>query len=183
MVEELLEKIPPEKRWEITSKIISALWVIRGEKIIAPILGKGEGILSPIWGAEKWQEIHIKIFGDGGKLLFKMFKEMFNIPAENAIDAHNLVTVTAKLMNGPEQEAELVEGTPERAVGRVTRCVWMERYKECKVDPAFIPCVHGDQAWGEEGLKAVNPKLTYKVIKAMPLGDPYCEHVYELKDE
>jgi len=45
---------------------MSALWVIRGEKIIAPILGKGEGILSPIWGAEKWQEIHIKIFGDGG---------------------------------------------------------------------------------------------------------------------
>jgi hypothetical protein len=47
-LEELLEKIPPGKRWEITSKIISALWVIRGEKIIAPLLGKGEGIISPI---------------------------------------------------------------------------------------------------------------------------------------
>ena len=72
---------------------MSALWVIRGEKIIAPLLGKGEGILSPIWGAEKWQEIHIKIFGDGGKLLFQMFTEMFNIPIENAIDAAKLSMV------------------------------------------------------------------------------------------
>lgn len=183
MAAELLKKIPAEKRWEITAKILSAFMVLRGEESVAPLLGKGEGITSPIWGAEKWQEIHIKIFGDGGKHLFPMFKEMFNMPVENAIDADNLVGVAATLMNGPEMEDEIVEATPERVVSRVTKCVWMERYKECEIDFAFIPCVQGDQAWGEEGLKAVNPKITYKITKAMPLGDPYCEMVCEFKEE
>jgi hypothetical protein len=183
MAEELLEKIPPERRWEITSKILSRFMVLRGEESVAPLLGKGEGIISPIWGAEKWQEIHIKVFGDGGKHLFPMFKEMFNLPVENAIDADNLVTVVATLMNGPENTPEVVEATPERVVGRIIKCTWMERYKECDIDRAFIPCVHGDQAWGEEGLKAVNPKISYKITKAMPLGDPYCESIVEFKEE
>jgi hypothetical protein len=86
-------------------------------------------------------------------------------------------------MNGPEMESKTVEATPERCVWRVTKCTWMERYKECEVDPAFIPCVHGDQAWGDEGLKAVNPKLTYTITKAMPRGDPYCEGIIEFKEE
>jgi hypothetical protein len=53
MAEELLNKIPFEKRWEINAKVMSTLFVIRGEKIVAPALGKGEGIISHIWGAEK----------------------------------------------------------------------------------------------------------------------------------
>ena len=59
----------------------------------------------------------------------------------------------------------------------------MERYNEFEVDPALSTCPPGDQAWGDEGFKAVNPKLTYKVTKAVPWGDPYCEFVYEFKEE
>ena len=95
MAEELLEKIPPKKCWEITSKILWRFTILRGDKIIANILGKGEGIIAPVMGAEKWKEINEKIYGDGSKLLFPMFKEMFNIPVKNAIDAENLVDVVA----------------------------------------------------------------------------------------
>ena len=78
---------------------------------------------------------------------------------------------------------ETIEATPERAVWKVTKCEWWERYKEFEVDPELSPCAPTDQAWGEAGLKAVNPKLTYKITKAMPWGDPYCECVIELKEE
>jgi len=70
MVEELLKKIPAERCWEITTKILTSLYVIRGEKIVAPELGKEEGFISPVRGLEKWEEIHVKIFGDGAKLMF-----------------------------------------------------------------------------------------------------------------
>jgi hypothetical protein len=39
-IEELLEKIPPEKCWAITAKILFTLTVLRGEKFLIPILGK-----------------------------------------------------------------------------------------------------------------------------------------------
>jgi hypothetical protein len=182
-IEELLEKIPPEKRWEITSKILSSIVVMRGEKIIAPALGKGKGITSPIWGAEKWTEINVKIFGDTGKITFPWIKETFNIPVEDAIEAAKLETVVATLLLGPEQENEYPEATPERVVLRITRCTWMERYKEFEVDPAYIPCFHGCQAWCEEGHKAINPKITFKRTKSMPRGDPYCEGIIEFEEE
>ena len=47
-ITELLEKIPAEKRWEITVKILTSLIVMRGDKIIAPLLGTAKDIISPL---------------------------------------------------------------------------------------------------------------------------------------
>ena len=58
MAEELLEKIPVEKRWSITAKTLWRFIVLRGDKIIAPLLGMGKGIISPLWSKEKWYEIN-----------------------------------------------------------------------------------------------------------------------------
>jgi len=183
MAEKLLEKIPAEKRWEITSKILSSILVLQGEKIIAPELGKGEGITSPVLGIEKWKEINIKIFGEYEKYMFPMIRDMFNIPVGNANEVGDLAYVVGDLEMGPEGEGYYVERTPEREVYRVTKCTWWERYKEFKVDTALIPCGAGHQLWGEEGCKSVNPKVTFKLTKAMPWGDPYCEEVYELNEK
>jgi hypothetical protein len=180
---ELLERIPIERCWELTSKILSAFFVIRGEKIIAPVMGKGEGIISHIWGAERWADINVKIFSDGGKQLIPWVKKMFNIPVEDAIGAAKLIIVAATLLCGPELEFEIVEETPERVVVRWHKCVWTERYKEFEVDPAFIPCPKGHKVMWNEGLKLIDPKLSDKLTKAMPWGDPYCEDVYEFKCE
>ena len=182
-MKKLLEKIPPEKRWAITAKILSGLQVLRGEKSVAPLLGMGKGVFAPVMGAEKWQEIHVKIYGDGGKLMFPLVKEMFNIPVENAIDADNLRDVAATVCFGPEGQGYIVEKTPERVVFRTTKCIYMERYKEFDVDYALIPCVRGCPAWHDEGFKAINPKIKYKMEKKMPEGDPYCEGIIEFKEE
>jgi hypothetical protein len=138
-------------------------------------------------GAEKWIEINVKIFGDGSEFLFPMFKDMFNISVEDAIGAAKLADVVATLELGPDNSmefAEFVEESPERVVERRYKCTWMERYKDFKVPHAFIPCDKGGcQAWSEEGLKAINPKINYKMNKSLAGGDPYCELVYEFKEE
>lgn len=181
---ELLEKIPDEKRWSINARILTGLYVMRGTNIMPTLLGKEEGILAPVWGWEKILEINNKIMGRGGRKLFSFVKEKFNIQVEDAVGAAKVVIVAATLLQGSEYTAEIVEATPERAVIRVTKCAWWERYKEFKMDPELAICDKGgDQAWVEGGLNAINPKITYKLTKALPRGDPYCEGVYEFKEE
>jgi hypothetical protein len=165
----------------ITAKALSGL-NLRGIILIRSLMGKGEGIISPLMGWEKYDEISIKTWGEGGKRFLPWVKETFNIPVEDAIEAEKLSDVTSALIQGPEFENETIEATPERVVGRVTKCVWMERYTEFEVDPALSTCPAGDQAWNERGIKAINPKLTYKLLKAMPRGDPYCEYVWEFNE-
>ena len=170
MAEEILKKIPAEVKWGWTANTHAATLVIRGETILAPMVG-----------AEKWKEINVGIYGEGGKLLFPMIKDNFKIPVENAIDAANLASVVATVTMGAGAEGETVEESPERVVYKQTKCIWMDKYREYNVDPQYIPCVEGHQAWAERGLKAIDPRLSFKMIKAMPKGDPYCEYVYEFK--
>ena len=180
---ELLEKILPETCWAITAKILTGFLVRSGEKRIAPVLGKIDGFISPLWSKEKWIEVGVKVFGDGAKQLFPMVKETFNIPVGDAVEAAKLSMVVAILMFGPESTTEVVEAASERAVVRWTKCALWENYKECEVDPAYIPCEAGHQIVCEEGLKAVNSKITYTLKKSRLRGDPDCEGVYEFKEE
>lgn len=182
MVEELLEKIPAEKCWALTAKTLTSFIVSRMLKTSTPFLGKEDGILSLLSGWDKEVEIKAKIYAEGARKMFPFVKETFNIPVEDAVGAAKLVDVAATLMNGPELEFEIVEATPERVVSRITKCTWMERwFKDFGTKPELIPCPASDQHWGEAGLKAINPMLTYKVTKAMPWGDPYCETIIEFK--
>lgn len=182
-MEELLDKIPAEKRWALTAKILLTISVLRGVKTVMPILGTEEGFISPVRGLEKFQEITDKIVAESTKRSIPRFKEMFNISVEDASGAFKLWNVWGELAFGPEWEREIVEATPERVVARWTKCPWMERYKEYKVAPEFIVCPSNHQTGAKEGLKAITPKLNYKLIKAMPWGDPYCEAVIEFKEE
>ena len=179
----LLENIPVETCWEITAKMLLTISVLRGVKTVMPIMGEEDGFVSPVRGLEKFKEIIDKVQAEGAKRFFPWVKETFNIPVENAIDADDLLKVVGELQSGPEWEGEYVEKTPERVVCRQTKCPWMERYKEFEVDHGLIVCPSSDQLWSEEGLKAINPKLTYKLLKAMPRGDPYCEYVIEFMEE
>jgi hypothetical protein len=183
MANELLEKIPAEKRWALTSKFLSSIHVIQGEKITAPIIGKGEDIVAPVKGAETWTEINVQIFGGFFKWWWPRLQEMFNIQVENAEDAVKFLYVTTALQSGPEWEFETHEVTRERAVVKVNKCPWWERYTENEIRPEFIPCLPTCDEEIEEGIKAVNPSIRIKLTKARPRGDTYCEWVYKLKEE
>jgi len=178
----LLERIPTEKCWEITAKILTRHLVVMTKKTSVPILGKGEGIIELVDGWKKWREITGKTWRAVGTMMYPEIKETFNVPVTDAIDAAKLYILARTLMAGPEMEAELVEAKTERAVVRWNKCTWWERYKEHEVDPGLTVCDAGHQAFTEEGLMVINPKLAYKLTKALPRGDPYCEGVIEFKE-
>ena len=183
MVEELLKKIPPETCWAITAKTLWRFLILTGVSIIAPEMGKGEGYIAPVLGWEKVEEIATKIWTEGASKSFPWVKDTFNIPVEDAIGAAKLSIVAAILHMGPEFKGKYVEKTPERVVFRWTKCTSWENQKELELDPELRPCAPSHEAGFEAGLKAVNPKLTYKLTKTMPWGDPYCESVIEFREE
>ena len=182
-MDELLNKISAEKRWAVTVRILTGLYVMRGDIFMIPLLNEDEGVFAPVEASERWTEILMKLFSDSAKKLFTWVKETFSIPVEDAIGAANLENVACKLLQGPEFQFEIVEATRERTVVRCTHCAWWEKYKEFELERALIPCDAVDQAWTDAGLTAINPKLTYKVTKAKPRGDPYCEGVIEFKEK
>ena len=180
---DLLERVHLEKSWAITAKTLLRFLVNRGSKIFAPTLGKGEGIISPVLGAEKWTEIIMKIYSDSARKMFPLVKERFNIKVEGAIGAAKLVIVAATLLMGPEWEYERVEESKERTVIRTTKCAWWEGYKELAVDHTLRTCDKGGcHTWVVGGLNAINPKLTFKLTKALPRGDPYCEYIFRIEE-
>jgi len=168
MAEAILKKIPAEKRLEIATKTLTGA-----------IVGYGQ-VLRGVVGKDRSIEIGVKMWGEGGKTFIPAIKEAFKIPVEDAVGAANVTAVAAVLSMGPENEGERIEETEKRVVDRVNKCPFWERAKEFGVT-AEADCVPGCSAWCEEGLKAINPKLTFKITKALPRGDPYCELVYELK--
>ena len=184
MAEELLEKIPIEKRWAITANILEIFALLRGEKRIVDELGKGEGIISPILGAEKYDEINKKAWGEeGGRKNAPSFVEKFNISVEDAIGAAKFMYCVVVLSCGPEWEPEIVEKRKERAIVRTTKCPFWKLYTDYDVDHDIVSCTVPHEAWIKSGLEAINPKITYKLTKAMPRGDPYCEDFFEFQDE
>jgi hypothetical protein len=147
---ELLNKIPAEICWALTAKILGIFAIMRGEKITAPILGVGEGIMSPLLSVEKWKEINTKAWGaESGMELLPWIKETFNISAEDAMGADKVSIIAATFKAGPEalNASEIVEAIRERVVRRITKCMWWERYRECEVDPEYIPCLTTCQAF------------------------------------
>jgi hypothetical protein len=182
MAEELLKKIPPEKRWELTARFLTKLNTMRIHRT-RPHLGIGEGITSPIMGWEKFQEIQEKIWHDNGRNFLPWIKETFNIQVEDAIGAIKLAIVAGRLNVGPAVENTIVEATPERSVRRSIGCAWWVRHKESGLAPELSSCPRACQIFFEEGFKAVNAKIAVRLTKSLLWGDPYCEWIFEFKEE
>jgi hypothetical protein len=169
--DEIVEKTPLEERWKMAGKAYTGS--IAGYDIFV-----GQAM-----GKEKWQELHDNLWGEGGKMTLPAVQKAFNIPVDDAIGASTLVGVAIAIQHGPEWEyEEPPEWTPKRAVYRVTKCPWYNRYTEFGIKPEDMVCPGGHIRFSGDGIKAVNPKITHKLLKAMPWGDDYCEGVYELEE-
>ena len=164
------EKIPAEKRWEITAKVLREVVMLYGATLMAAV------------DREKFHDSLEKAWGEIGKKFIPMVKEASDIPVEDAAAAGNLLRVAGSVNVGREFPLEIIEETRERTVCRVTKCPWLERLKEFGFPPDLVDCGRFDLAWCREGLKAINPKLEVMLTKALPRGDPYCEHIVELKE-
>jgi len=169
MSEEIIKNIPAEVKLAYTANTLTAS---------ITLLNK---VLAPLVGIKKYNEINNKIWGEGAAILFPMIKKDFKIPGDDAIAAANIIDVVSLITISPEFESERVEESPTRVVQRTSKCPWMDRAKEYGLEAEFASCPEGHQAWGVEGCKAINPKLTHTIKTFMPRGDPYCEYVIEFK--
>jgi hypothetical protein len=168
MAEALLERIPVERRWEIAT-----------ESYTGASMAYVQALLE-IVGKEKLGEIEAKMWSEGNKMFYPMIKEEFKMPVENAVDAANLSDLTVMLTMGSGYEAERIEETEKKVVERWSKCPWWKMANDYGIADKY-DCTSICAVSIEEGLKAINPKLTCKVTKTLPRGDPYCEFIYELK--
>jgi hypothetical protein len=183
MVEELLKKIPPEKRWAITSEALTRFSLARGSKIMPFVLGEEEGVIAPVWGFEKMIEIFTKVHGDSMKKMYLWVKEKFNMQVEDAVGGAKLSKVAGVLMFGPDMKSEIVEKSKKKVLKRYLKCAWDERFNELEMKPELLGACHIHEPVNDEAIKAINPKLIYKVTKSLASGDPYCEVIIEYKED
>ena len=162
-----VEKIPAETRWAIATQALTGA-VIATNKAMLDIVGR-----------ESYNEIIGQIWAEAGKAS-KQVADALGLAADDAQSAAETVPLVAVVAMGPEMKFETVEATAEQTVVRCSGCSWWNRAKELGISDDI--CSVGDPAWSNGLAKALNPKLTVTLTKAMPLGDQFCEWVYELQE-
>jgi len=162
---EVLKNVPAETRLTIASQTLTGA-IIATNKVLLDIVGE-----------EKYNEIIGQIWSEGGKAS-KQIADSLGLVGNDAKSISEINPAVATVEMGPEFKFETLEATTEKAIVRCTECPWWNRAKELAISEDM--CSVGDHAWNNGLAKAINPKLNVKLTKAMPLGDTYCEWVYEL---
>ena len=157
-------KVPAETRWTIATQALTGAWIATGKALLDVV------------GQERYREMMGQIWAEGGKAA-KQIADAFGLAGDDAKSAAETVTLVATVAMGPELKVETVEASAEKAVVRSTECPWWNRVKELGISDDL--CSVGDLAYCDALAKSLNPKLTVSLTKALPLGDPYCEWVWE----
>jgi hypothetical protein len=163
---EAVERVPAETRWAIATQTLTGA-----------VMATNKAVLD-IVGPEAYKEVMGQIWGGGGEAA-KQIADALGLSGDDAKSLAATVPLLNTVIMGPELKFETVEATAGKAVVRSTECPWWNRAKELGISDDM--CSVGDSAWHNSLAKALNPKLTITLTKAMPRGDQFCEHVYELQ--
>jgi hypothetical protein len=161
-----VEKVPAEIRWAIATKALTGA---------ATAVMK---TLRDLLGQERYNEVSGQIWAELGKAS-KQVADGLGLSgrdAKSAVEAFQSVLIVAM---GPEFKIGTVEATAEKAVTRCTACPWWTRQQELGIPGDLCSAASG--AFDNAFAKALNPKLTLALPKAMCRGDSYCETVWELQ--
>ena len=163
---ESINKVPAETRWEIATKGLTGACSAYGNA------------LKEAGGEEKYNEFIRALWYEAGKGA-KEFADNLGLTTEKAGDINGVIHLLATTSMGPEFKYEVVEATEDKCVGRATGCPWHERWKELGLDFDF--CSSGHQAWGDGAAESLNPKFSFRLTKNIVRGDSYCEWIVERK--
>ena len=96
--------------------------------------------------------------------------------AKKTIDATNLEAVALyliRIFNTVRGNGEVVEFSDKRVVIRVHQCPYpWETVEMCEADTQMEKSV----------VEALADNLCYRIGKSLPKGDPFCDHIIEVKD-
>jgi hypothetical protein len=161
-----IERIPEKTRWAMATQGLTGAYIAISNALKQAV------------GQKKFEEFNGSLWYEAGKGA-KPFANSLGLPTETAGDLEAAMHLLAQASMGPEFMFEVVESNKDRCVGRTTECPWHKRWKEQGVD--FDTCGIGHQRWGDGAPEALNPNLTFKLVKSMPRGDAHCEWVVERK--
>lgn len=73
-----------------------------------------------------------------------------------------------------------VEPTEKEVRTEFLKCPWQEATELLEMPKEWRFCPSGHAAFTERMLKAINPDVSYKLTKNMPMGDKVCEEIATL---
>ena len=165
-ITEALEKIPAETRWTIATKGLTGVVIVTAKTLL------------DILGQEKYNEVWGQIWAGAGKGS-KQVADALGLAGDGVKSVQETSWLVTSVAMGPEVKARVVEATAEKVVVRNSECPYWNRMKELGISDDL--CSVGDAAYFNGLAKSLNPKVTVRLNKAMPLGDPYCEWIYKLQ--
>jgi len=129
-------------------------------------------------GREKFEErIKKGAFAAGAN--YKGVAERLGYTGSDAKAAAAMVPAMASCIYGPAQKYETVNASNESANVKCISCAFWNNLRVRKISEDI--CSTLSQNFWDGFAQAVNPKLTAKLVKSRPFGDPVCEWVVQLK--
>lgn len=165
-VESGIDKIPMETRWAVTSG--GFLYAqVANDKALLEKLGQSE-----------YNETKKK-YGLSLGAQNKDRAKNFGFTGNDAKSVAIAATALVNMYYGPKHNFEIPVANADRASIKCTNCAYWETTKAQKVTDDL--CSTFSQYWWEGFVTTMNPKLTLKLVKARPSGDPICEWKLSLK--
>jgi hypothetical protein len=164
-IENYLEKVPMEARWNIASSGL-IFWSVTYLKEIYDTKGREQYL-------EHWKKTSPIVAARG-----KGFADRLGFTGSDAKSAAAIISATLTLSYGPQHKLE-IEGTTEKAKVKCANCVFWNAVQARKITDDI--CTVHSQYWWDGFANSINPKLSSTLIKARPRGDSVCEWVIELK--
>jgi hypothetical protein len=165
-VEDYLEKVPMETRWNIAAGGL-IFWSVSYLKEIYDTKGREQYL-------EHWKKtsplVAARSKGNADRLGFT---------GNDAKSAAAIIPAIVTLYYGPQQKYEIVEATAKKARVKCVNCAFWNTAQSMKITEDLCSA-HSRYYW-EGFASAINPKLASTLVKARPLGDSVCEWVIELK--
>jgi hypothetical protein len=165
---DLIEKIPGERRWKIATEKLTGAVVAYVAKL------KSEA------GENAYNEFTKVIWYQTGADI-KDFLDNLVSSTQNAMGIQEALNLQVGIFLGTECEMEIAEAGEDRCVTRMTKCAWHERWKELGL--TWDLCSAGHQSMGEGAVQALNKDFVFKLTKNMVRGDSCCEFVIERKSQ
>jgi len=165
-IEDYLEKVRMETRWQIASStgVTSTVrfWKERYDK---------EGREKHVESAKQ------RASASGAQL--KGLAGMLGFTGNDAKSMAAIMPALITLWAGPTQKYEIEEATAEKAKLKCVNCAYWNAMQKMGITDDL--CSAGSHYMAEGLAKALNPQMTSNLVKAKPRGDSVCEWVIEIK--
>lgn len=163
---------PVELRWKLAAKSASTLSLAQ-EKVYKDILGHEYKKIRPLTDT-----INYLLWIKGGKEA-SVLSNYLGLPTKTAEEIDKAHSLILTILYGPEIQYQIVDAHENNVETQVTSCPFLNRAEELGLESEnlFENC----KAYNKTFIDNLNPKYTKRFIKAMCMGDKYCETRTELR--